>query len=154
MKIIPDIVIFINGIPVVVIECKSPFLEKSKNENMGKYEAFTQLRRYMNLRNSDILEGAPRLFYTNFFTCILNKYHGYIGTISSGYGHYLEWKDPFPFTKNQIDDVENNGQNILLQGVLEKNNLIDLMRNFILFEADEDSGTRIKKSADISSLEQ
>lgn len=153
-KIIPDIVIFINGIPVVVIECKSPFLEKSKNENMGKYEAFTQLRRYMNLRNSDILEGAPRLFYTNFFTCILNKYHGYIGTISSGYGHYLEWKDPFPFTKNQIDDVENNGQNILLQGVLEKNNLIDLMRNFILFEADEDSGTRIKKSADISSLEQ
>ncbi len=144
-KIIPDIVIFINGIPVVVIECKSPFLEKSKNENMGKYEAFTQLRRYMNLRNSDILEGAPRLFYTNFFTCILNKYHGYIGTISSGYGYYLEWKDPYPFTKNQIDDVENSGQNVLLQGVLEKNNLMDIMRNFILFEADEDSGTRIKK---------
>ncbi|CDF58288.1 type I restriction endonuclease subunit R [Thermobrachium celere] len=142
-KIIPDIVVFINGMPIVVIECKSPFLEKSSNENIGKKEAYEQLRRYMNERDSSIGEGNPRLFYTNFFTIILNKYHGYIGTISSKYDHYLEWKDPYPFEKSEIEDVENFGQNILLQGVLEKKNLLDLMRNFVLFETD--SGVTIKK---------
>lgn len=133
-NIIPDIVIFINGIPVVVLECKSPFLEKSKNENMGKYEAFNQLQRYMNLRGGDIVEGAERLFYTNFITGILNKYHGYIGTISSTYQFYQEWKDPYPFKIKDIGGVEDNGQNILLHGVLEKNNLLDIMRNFIIYD--------------------
>ncbi|OPJ54751.1 type I restriction endonuclease subunit R [Alkalithermobacter paradoxus] len=133
-KIIPDIIIFINGIPVVVLECKSPFLEKSKNENMGKYEAFNQLRRYMNARESNVVEGAERLFYTNFITGILNKYHGYLGTISSTYGHYQEWKDPYPFKVKDIQGVEDNGQNIFLQGILEKNNLLDIMRNFLLYE--------------------
>ncbi|WIF94091.1 type I restriction endonuclease subunit R [Caminicella sporogenes] len=130
----PDIIIFINGIPVVVLECKSPFLEKSKNENMGKYEAFNQLRRYMNARGSDIVEGAERLFYTNFITGILNKYHGYLGTISSTYQYYQEWKDPYQFKIKDIEGVEDNGQNIFLQGILEKNNLLDIMRNFILFD--------------------
>lgn len=133
-KIIPDIIIFINGIPVVVLECKSPFLEKSKNENMGKYEAFNQLRRYMNGRDGDIVEGAERLFYSNFITGILNKYHGYIGTISSTYQYYQEWKDPYPFSIKDIEGIEDNGQNILLQGIVEKKNLLDIMRNFILFE--------------------
>ncbi|MCX7884453.1 MAG: type I restriction endonuclease [Caloramator sp.] len=75
-KIIPDIVIFINGIPVVVIECKSPFLEKSSNENIGKKEAYEQLKRYMNERDSSLGEGNPKLFYPNCSTIILNKYHG------------------------------------------------------------------------------
>lgn len=144
-SIYPDIVIFVNGIPVVVLECKSPFLEKSKSENSGKKDAFEQLRRYMNERDSNSFEGSPRLFYTNFFTGILNKYHGYVGTISSKYNHYLEWKDCYPFSKKDIKDVENNGQNLFLQGLLEKKNLLDIMRNFILFESD--NGVTIKKIA-------
>lgn len=133
-NIIPDLIIFINGIPVVVIECKSPFLEKNNNENMGKQEAFEQLRRYMNLRKGNMIEGAERLFYTNFITGILNKYHGYLGTISSSYQYYQEWKDPYPFMNKNIEGIEDNGQNTFLQGVLEKNNLLDIMRNFLLFE--------------------
>lgn len=144
-SIYPDIVIFINGIPVVVLECKSPFLEKYKNENMGKKEAFEQLRRYMNERDGSILEGNPRLFYTNFFTGILNKYHAYLGTISSKYNHYLEWKDPYPFKRDDVIGVGDNGQNLYIQGLLEKNNLLDIMRNFILFETD--NGITIKKVA-------
>ena len=136
-SIFPDIIIFVNGIPIVVIECKSPFLEKKLNENVGKSEAFKQLRRYMNERDPNIFEGTPRLFYTNFFTGISNKYHAYVGTISSKYNHYLEWKDPYPFIKENIEDVENNGQNLFLQGLLEKNNLLDIMRNFIIFEVDD-----------------
>jgi type I restriction enzyme R subunit len=144
-SIYPDIVIFVNGIPVVVLECKSPFLEKMKNQNIGKKEAYEQLRRYMNERDENILEGNPRLFYTNFFTGILNKYHAYVGTISSRYNHYLEWKDPYPFKKTEIQRVEEFGQNLFLQGLLEKKNLLDIMRNFILFETD--NGVTIKKIA-------
>lgn len=142
-SIYPDIVIFINGIPVVVLECKSPFLEEAKNENIGKKQAYEQLRRYMNERDSDVLEGNPRLFYTNFFTGILNKYHAYVGTISSKYNHYLEWKDPYPFLKKDMENLEDNGQNLFIQGLLEKKNLLDIMRNFILFETD--NGATIKK---------
>lgn len=144
-KAIPDIVLFVNGIPVVVLECKSPFLEQSRNERMGKHEAYEQLRRYMDARGSEKAEGVPRLFYTNFFTGILNKYHAYAGTISSKYGHYVEWKDPYPFRKESIEDVDNNGQNLFLQGLLEKSNLLDVMRNFLLFEADSESGAKVKK---------
>ena len=142
-SIFPDIVIFINGMPVVVLEAKSPFLEKNYNESIGKKDAFEQLRRYMNVRDEALGEGAPKLFYTNFFTGILNKYNAYVGTISSKYNHYLEWKDPYPFKLNEVEDYKNFGQNIFLQGCLEKSNLLDLMRNFIVFEADD--GTKIKK---------
>jgi len=144
-SIYPDMIIFVNGIPVVVLECKSPFLEKTKNENIGKKEAFEQLRRYMNERDNNSFEGNPRLFYTNFFTGIMNKYHAYVGTISSKYNHYLEWKDPYPFTKDKVQGLEDNGQNLFIQGVLEKSNLLDVMRNFLLFETD--NGATIKKIA-------
>lgn len=144
-SIYPDIVIFVNGIPVAVLECKSPFLEKTKNESIGKKEAFEQLRRYMNERDRSVLEGNPRLFYTNFFTGILNKYHAYVGTISSKYNHYLEWKDPYPVLKSKIQDVEDNGQKLFIQGILEKKNLIDIMRNFIIFETD--NNVTVKKIA-------
>ncbi|MBM7614806.1 type I restriction endonuclease subunit R [Alkaliphilus hydrothermalis] len=142
-SIFPDLVVFVNGIPVVVIECKSPFLERTKNENIGKKQAFEQLRRYMNERDPNILEGNARLFYTNFFTGIMNKYHAYVGTISSKYNHYLEWKDPYPVGKDKVQGVDEFGQNLFLQGLLEKKNLIDIMRNFILFETD--NGITIKK---------
>jgi len=141
----PDIVIFINGIPVAVLECKSPFLEESVFELAGKHGAFVQLKRYANQRESKIAEGAPRLFYTNFFTGILNKYHAYLGTISSSQQDYLEWKDPYPFRISDIEAYEDYGQNIFIQGLLSKNNLLDIMRNFILFEGDSKSGKKVKK---------
>jgi type I restriction enzyme R subunit len=141
--VIPDIVVFINGIPVVVLECKSPFLETSSTENKGKWEAFQQLQRYMDNRGATPPEGAERLFYTNFFTGILNKYHAYIGTISCNYQNYLEWKDPFPFAAKTVDP--DCAQNLLLLGTLTKTNLLDLMENFILYEGDVTTGKKIKK---------
>jgi type I restriction enzyme, R subunit len=141
----PDIVIFINGIPVVVLECKSPFIEGSEFVLKGKYDAYVQLKRYANQRESQISEGAPRLFYTNFFTGILNKYHAYLGTLSSSYQDYLEWKDPYPFKISEIENHKDFGQNIFIQGLLHKENLLDIMRNFILFEGSSKSGKKVKK---------
>ena len=142
-EIYPDLVIFINGIPVVVLEAKSPFKEGSVFVKAGKKDAYDQLRRYMDIRDPSISEGAPRLFHTNFFTGIMNKYHAYSGTISSTYDYYLEWKDPYPFRSDIIDDLENNGQNLFLQGLLEKNNLLTIMQFFIMYETESD--IRIKK---------
>ena len=141
--VIPDIVIFINGIPIVVLECKSPFLERSSTENIGKYGAFQQLQRYMDNRGATLPEGAQRLFYTNFFTGILNKYQAYIGTISSNYQNYLEWKDPYPFLANTVN--ADQAQILLLLGTLTKKNLLDIMENFILFEGDVTTGKKVKK---------
>ncbi len=144
-EIFPDIIVFINGLPVVVIEAKSPFKEGGEFIKAGKKDAYNQLRRYMDVREGAIFEGAERLFHTNFFTGIINKYRAYAGTISSSYDYYLEWKDPYPFKKEDIEDLDNNGQKLFLLGLLEKNNLLRIMQFFIMFETESD--VRIKKLA-------
>lgn len=144
-EVFPDIVIFINGIPIAVIEAKSPFKEGGEFIKAGKKDAYDQLRRYMDVRDGAVSEGAERLFHTNFITAIINKYHAYAGTISSSYDYYLEWKDPHPFRREDIEDLENNGQNLLLRGIFEKSNLLKIMQFFILFETESD--LRVKKLA-------
>lgn len=141
----PDIVIFINGMPVVVLECKSPFKEGDSNENVGKYDGFQQLRRYMNGREGNIIEGSERLFHTNFITGILNKYTAFIGTISSGYKHYIEWKDAYPLNNVEVKDYKETPQNILLQGVFKRENLLDIMQNFIVYDLDKENSRKVKK---------
>jgi len=139
----PDMIIYINGIPIAVFECKSPFKESGSNIRVGKKDAFDQLLRYMDVRDEHIEEGIPRLFYTNFILGILNKYQAYAGTISSKYEHFLEWKDPYPMSKKEMDDIENNVQNLLLQGIFAKENLLRIMQYFILYEVD--GASKIKK---------
>ena len=141
----PDIVIFINGMPIAVLECKSPFKEGDSNENVGKYDGFQQLRRYMNGREGNIIEGSERLFYTNFITGILNKYTAFVGTISSGYKHYVEWKDAYPLSNVDVKDYKDTPQNILLQGVFKKENLLDIMQNFIVYDVDKENSRKVKK---------
>ncbi|WP_373484910.1 type I restriction endonuclease subunit R [Acetobacterium malicum] len=143
--IYPDLVIFINGLPIVVIEAKSPFKEGGMGIKAGKKDAYDQLCRYMDSRSDVVSEGAQKLFHTNFFTAIINKYHAYAGTITAGYDYYLEWKDPYPFKVQDMVDLKNNGQNLFLQGLLEKQNLLLIMQFFVLFETEGD--IRIKKLA-------
>lgn len=141
----PDIVIFINGMPIAVLECKSPFKDGDSNENVGKYDGFQQLRRYMNGREGNIIEGAERLFYTNFITGILNKYTAFVGTISSGYKHYIEWKDAYPLNNVDVKEYKDTPQNILLQGIFKKENLLDVMQNFIVYDVDKENSRKVKK---------
>lgn len=141
----PDLVIFINGMPIAVLECKSPFKDGNSNENVGKYDGYEQLKRYMNLRDANYIEGAQRLFYTNFITGILNKYTAFIGTISSGYKHYVEWKDAYPLENTKVSNYKETPQNILLQGVFKKENLLDIMQNFIVYDLDKENSVKIKK---------
>jgi type I restriction enzyme, R subunit len=137
-NIYPDLILFVNGLPLVVIECKSPYTTTPIEAGIN------QLLRYANLRNPIENEGAEKLFFYNQMmvsTCF-NKAH--VGTISSRMEHYLEWKDPYPLKKEEITDNPSS-QEILIAGVFSPQNFLDLIQNFIVFEPVE--GRIIKKLA-------
>ena len=136
--IIPDIVLFINGIPVLVIECKSPSIADS----MG--EAIIQLLRYQN-RRGETAEGNPKLFYYNQFMVATNRQMATYSTITGEFEHFIEWKDPYPFALSEIETAGESvtSQHVLVQGMLQPQNLLDIIQSFTIFRED-DKGKLIK----------
>ena len=88
----PDVTLFVNGIPLVVIEAKPP------GHDSGITDAIDQLRRYANQRGSEVAEGAEQLFWTSQFTVATTGERAEAATFSALPEHYLAWKDPFPST--------------------------------------------------------
>ncbi|MBD2777195.1 type I restriction endonuclease subunit R [Iningainema sp. BLCCT55] len=139
--IVPDIVLFVNGIPLVVIECKNP----TATEPMA--EGITQLRRYSNQREEiEDSEGAEKLFHYNQFLISTFFYKAKVGTIGASYEHYLEWKDtnPIPMAQvaAQLGVTKLTSQQILVAGMLRPEHLLDIVRNFTLFH--QSGGKTIK----------
>lgn len=113
----PDVVIFINGIPLVVFELKSATREDANIEN-----AFNQIKNYQ--------QDIRSLFYYNAFNVISDGINVRIGTITADFRRYMVWK-----SKNGEKPEENINQvDYLLEGVFRKDRLIDLITNFILFQ--------------------
>ena len=136
--IIPDIVLFVNGLPLVVVECKSPATSDPINE------AITQLMRYSNRRETK--EGNEKLFWYNLLMIATSNQVAKYGTITSDYEHFYEWKDPYPYSLSDISqDKTITSQDLLVQGMLSKNNLLDILHIFTLFVEDPKGG--IKKVA-------
>ena len=139
--IIPDIVVFVNGLPLVVIECKSPALA----DPMG--EGIRQFRRYESRDEFSGL-GAPRLFETAQISIALARDVAKYGTTLTPARQWAEWKDPYPLTLDALTAQLGRaptGQDILLAGLLAPANLLDLIRNFVMFETVD--GRRVKKLA-------
>ncbi|OLS10412.1 DEAD/DEAH box helicase, partial [Brucella abortus] len=139
--IIPDIVVYVNGLPLAAIECKSPSLA----DPMG--EAIRQFRRYEN-RDEFAGLGAPRLFETAQISIALARDVAKYGTTLTPARQWAEWKDPYPLTLDALAAQLGRtptGQDILLAGLLAPANLLDLIRNFVVFETI--GGRRIKKLA-------
>jgi type I restriction enzyme R subunit len=94
--IIPDIVLFVNGIPLVVVECK----KGGPTCANPMAEAFEQLRRYMNQRQETaqqgLKEGEPRLFHCNLLLVRSSGMEADYGTITSGEEHFYPWKTQWP----------------------------------------------------------
>lgn len=128
-NIIPDILLFVNGLPLGVIECKAPFVTDPMAEGIN------QLRRYANLRNPSDTEGCEKLFHYNQVMISTFGRGARVGTISSPVQHYLEWKDPYPSKKEDLG--EPNSQQLLIQGLLKPQNFLDIIQNFTVFETDE-----------------
>jgi len=95
-NIIPDVVCFVNGLPLAVIECKSPYVADAVAEGIN------QLRRYANLRTPEDDEGAQRLFWYNQLMVSTCRDQAKVGTISSSAQHYGDWKDAYPYTDADI----------------------------------------------------
>lgn len=139
----PDVTLFVNGIPLVVIEAKPPGKESAITD------AIDQLRRYANQRGGQAAEGSEQLFWTNQFTVATTGTRAEAGTFSSQAEHYLAWKDPYPTTIDDLalslgksaDDVTQ--QEILIAGMLAPERLLDIVRHFTLF-MELDSGPTIK----------
>lgn len=95
-NVIPDVVCFVNGLPLAVIECKSPYIADAVAEGIN------QLRRYANLRSPENDEGAQKLFWYNQLMVSTCRDQARVGTISSSAQHYGDWKDAYPFTDADI----------------------------------------------------
>jgi len=139
--IIPDIVLFVNGIPLVVVECK----KGGPNCANPMAEAFEQLQRYMNQRPTtqqhDLKEGEPRLFHTNLLLIRSAGLTADYGTITSGEEHFYPWKTQFPQPDSVEDGMNQQGQ--LINGMLNKTNFLSMLRTMSVF-MDTDAGPRIK----------
>lgn len=157
-NIIPDILCFVNGLPLAVIECKSPYITNPLEAGID------QLLRYANRRDSSNDEGAEKLFYYNHLMVATHRDKAVVGTITSHMEHYLEWKDPYPLTSEEVffqnqplaanepigeyeiesekvaEESENyagnkpNSQQLLISGLFTKENFLDILQNFTVFE--------------------
>ena len=139
--VIPDIVVFVNGLPLAVIECKSPTIGDA-----WKAEAVKQLRRYQEADTTWKDQGAPKLFEAAQIlvgTCGERAVYGTVGTPAR---FFLEWKEPYPLSVKQLGDKlgrKPSPQDILLYGLLEPRNLLDVVRNFVVFEVE--GGRTVRK---------
>lgn len=121
----PDIILFVNGLPVVVIELKSPAREETDAS-----EAYLQLRNYMH--------DIPSLFHYNAILVMSDLTTSKAGTITSGEDRFMEWK-------TADGKKEDNGAaafDTFFTGMFEKERLLDIIQNFICFDVD---GPSIKK---------
>ncbi len=142
--IIPDVVCFVNGIPLVIIEAKSP-----TRGDGWQHEALDQLDRYQELSDKYAELGAPRLFHTmqlHIATCGQDAVYG---TVATPPRFYLRWKSAFPRSDAQVKKLTGKDspspQDTTLIGLLSPENLLDIVRNFVVFERDPSSGKIIKK---------
>ncbi len=122
----PDIVLFVNGLPLVVIELKS-----ASTEQADVWSAYRQIKNYQ----YDIEE----LFVYNAFNIISDMTQTKVGTISSNESWYKDWKT----TDGNYESTKFADYHTLLEGVLEKNRFLDILKNFIIFEHKDKSITKI-----------
>ena len=139
--VIPDIVVFVNGFPVAVVECKSPTIGDT-----WKAEAVKQLHRYQEAATRWKDQGAPKLFEAAQILVATCGERAVYGTVGTPERFFLGWKEPYPLTVKQLAKKFGRTptpQDILLYGLLEPRNLLDIVRNFVVFEVD--GGRTVRK---------
>jgi type I restriction enzyme R subunit len=124
----PDIILFINGLPLVVMELKN-----AVDENTTMVSAFRQLQTYK--------QEIPSLFNYNAFLVVSDGFEAKAGTLSSAYSRFMAWKtsDGKVEASHLVNQLE-----ILIQGMLGRITILDLIRHFTVYEKsnkeDKDSG--------------
>lgn len=141
--IVPDEVLFVNGISLVLVECKKP----GTSEAMA--EAIRQHLRYADRRGSIAPEGNPKLFHTMQLMVATCGDRAVLGSITSGPEHYTPWRDPYPLTKDELAQRLKkrqsavSPQDILVGVVLHPYRLLDIVHNYVTF-MQTDEGKMVK----------
>lgn len=134
----PDVLLFVNGIPLVVIELKN-----AADENTTIHSAFKQVETYKTI--------IPGLFTYNGFVVISDGLEAKAGSISAGFSRYMAWKsaDGKAEASHLVSQLET-----LIQGMLNKETLIDIIRHFVVFEKSkrEDTETGITTISTVKKL--
>ena len=122
----PDVIVFVNGLPLVVIELKSP----SKDE-VGAENAYHQIRNY--------IHDIPSLFIYNAFCVISDLSVTKAGTLTSGLDRFMEWKSKDgSYENNQFAQFET-----FYEGMFAKERFLDIQQNFICFSGDKHNQVKI-----------
>lgn len=112
----PDVLLFLNGLPVVLIELKSPFREETDAS-----EGYQQIRNYM--------QEIPSMFIYNCICVISDHLTSKAGTITSGEDRFMEWK-----TKDgSYENTQYAQFDTFFEGMFQKERLLDIIKNFICF---------------------
>ncbi|MBN8503362.1 MAG: type I restriction endonuclease subunit R [Burkholderiales bacterium] len=142
----PDIVLFINGLPVVVIEAK----EANEFTSVPLQEGKTQLMRYAERRPADTkggkLEGEERLFHANLFLVATTGTEAVYGSLTTDPDDFQKWKSIMPVKYAQYQTPLGGPareQEVLVQGMFPKETLVDLLQNFVLFTTKGDSVVKV-----------
>ena len=121
-----DIIVFVNGFPLVVVELKSP-----SRENTDVSEAYAQLRNYM--------QEIPSLFVYNAFCVMSDMSTSKVGTITAGEDRFMEWKT----ADGTREDTRYANFDVLFAGMFDKARLIEILHGFICFSKDEKQSAKI-----------
>ena len=139
--VIPDLVLFTNGIPLVVMEAKSPSLL-----DVWKSRAVRQLRRYQESGPEWQGRGAPELFHYNLMCIAHCGTAAVFSTIGAPENAYFEWKSVLPYSEDEVRQrvgVEPQGQAQLIVGMLSPATLLDILRDYVVYEPER--GRTVKK---------
>lgn len=118
----PDIILFINGLPLVVIELKS-----ASDEQVGIENAYNQIQTYK--------REIPSLFNYNAFNIISDGINAKAGTLTSNEEWFMNWRT---VDGENIEPLSNPQYEVLFNGMLEKERLLDIIHNFILFQESQE----------------
>ena len=139
--VIPDLVLFVNGIPLVVMEAKSPSLL-----DVWRSQAVRQLRRYQEAGPEWHGSGAPELFHYNLLCVAHCGAAAAYATLGAPENAYFEWKLVLPYTEDEVRQrfgVEPQGQAQLIVGLLSPATLLDVLRDYVVYEPER--GRLVKK---------
>lgn len=121
----PDVIAFVNGMPLVMFELKSP-----SREETDASDAYLQLRNYMH--------HIPSIFVPNVFCVMSDMSETRVGTITADEDRYVAWKS----TDGDYSETKTATWQTMLDGMMSKARLLDLIRNFVCFN---DSNDRVIK---------
>ena len=139
--VIPDLVLFVNGVPLVVMEAKSPSLL-----DVWKSQAVRQLRRYQEAGPEWHGSGAPELFHYSLLCVAHCGAAAAYATLGAPENAYFGWQSVLPYTEDEVRQrfgVEPQGQAQLIVGLLSPATLLDILRDYVVYEPER--GRLVKK---------